>query len=183
VVGELAIRGWRHELARLAVARARDASVRARLVPSGASPAQLGTLRTLAERLTTPEGRHEAHRWVCGVRERRAGVWSAGDHKRPERLAGLLAPEPDMNLLWRLLDEPLVPEELKAELYWPALAALLSEAARTEARGRTDRDDAGVEDAEQEVPARVDAGGRGGSCPGAWSPRPPFTAAARRGAA
>lgn len=132
LVTDLEVRGWRRELRRLAVARAHDAALRRQLVPATASPAQLGTLRTLAEGLTTDAGLNEACNWLAGVRERRRDAWAGDDDQRLDRLQRLFSPAVD-DLLWTLYRiRP--PRHVADRVYRMALSALLSEVARAQHR-------------------------------------------------
>lgn len=130
-----AVRGWRRELHRQAVARACDDALRKRLIPAGASAAQLGTLRTIAEQLHTTLDPAPVRTWLkqtSAIRHRRE-AWL---EKNPDRLQTLecLFQGPN-DELWELLAiRP--PAALTEQLYWPALAWLLAEAARTQSNGQ-----------------------------------------------
>lgn len=133
-VTELVVQGWRRELYRTAIARARDPQLRAELVPDNATAAQLGTLRTLADRLAAEEEPSPALGWIERTRRarRRRTAWGKG---RLDRLQHLFSAGDSQ--LWELLDVT-PPAEVVDDLYWPALSWLLSEVARTESKWRLD---------------------------------------------
>lgn len=127
----LLTQGWRRELQGCARARARDKEVREKVVPCPASPAQLGTMRTMAERLTTPGGPEAIREWIKGTRKvpRRKNTWT---EDRLDRLERLVSEETTGHSeLWQLL-RVRPPERLAATLYLPALSWLLTEASRTQ---------------------------------------------------
>lgn len=105
--------GWRAELRRRVLTAAADDATRHALLKKGVMPAQLGTLRALANRL--PESTESIRQW---------------DH-RGRRLTTVLAN--DGRALWQLLGvEP--PTAVKTALRNETLRALLVEVARIEVR-------------------------------------------------
>lgn len=129
-VTDLEVRGWRREVRRMAMARARDPQLRRQLVPPTATAAQMGTLRTLAEGVTTDAGLDAARNWLSGVRERRRDIWAGDDDQRLDRLDRIFSAAGGKEL-WRWYGIT-PPSHVADQLYRPALAALLSEVARTQ---------------------------------------------------
>ncbi|MDG4771951.1 RAMP superfamily CRISPR-associated protein [Solwaraspora sp. WMMD792] len=156
-VPELAVdlleRGWRRELHRTAAVRAADDTLRDLLVPGNATAAQLGILRTLADRLTAGDGSAQLRSWIAATRRNppRMQVWG---EQRLDQLALLAGGD---EKLWTHLGvRP--PEPIAGELYQQAAGWLLTEVARAEVErrrnpGTDDDQQAGPEaDRNEEVP-------------------------------
>ncbi|ROO61305.1 CRISPR-associated protein Csx10 [Micromonospora sp. Llam0] len=151
---ELLRRGWRRELHRTAAVRAADDALRDLLVPGNATAAQLGVLRTLADRLTAGDGPAQLRGWIAATRRNppRMQVWG---ERRLDQLALLAGGHEE---LWTHLGvRP--PEPVAGELHRQAAGWLLTEVARAEVERRrnptTDDDQlAGPQaDRNEEVPA------------------------------
>ncbi|WJK36815.1 RAMP superfamily CRISPR-associated protein [Solwaraspora sp. WMMA2065] len=150
---ELLRRGWRRELHRTAAVRAADDTLRDLLVPGNATAAQLGILRTLADRLTAGDGPAQLRGWIAATRRNppRMQVWG---EQRLDQLALLASGNEE---LWTLLGvRP--PEPIAGKLYQQAAGWLLTEVARAEVErrrnpGTDDDQQAGPEaDRNEEVP-------------------------------
>ncbi|WFE21040.1 RAMP superfamily CRISPR-associated protein [Solwaraspora sp. WMMD937] len=123
---ELRRRGWRRELHRTAAVRAASAELRRKFVPPDATAAQLGTLRTLADRLTVAGGPQQMLSWIAATERNRTRkeVWGA------ERLGLLRMLASGDDVLWRHLTEP--PADIAGELHPAAAGWLLAEVVRAE---------------------------------------------------
>ncbi|MBO4161471.1 RAMP superfamily CRISPR-associated protein [Micromonospora antibiotica] len=131
---ELLRRGWRRELHRTAAVRAASTELRQEFVPPGVTAAQLGTLRTLADRLTAAGGPQQMLSWVAAtVRSRpRKQTWGAD---RLNRLAALAS---GADQLWEhLMVRP--PAGIAEELHPVAAGWLLAEVVRAEVEQRRNR--------------------------------------------
>lgn len=126
---DVLVRGWRGELRRQTVIQARDPLVREALVPAQVSAAQLGTLRTLADRLSCDGDPAAALAWISGTRavSRRREAWNSGGQDRLGRLERILGGDVE---LWTLLDAR-PPADVAERLRLEATAMLLAEVART----------------------------------------------------
>lgn len=132
LVRGLLLRGWSRELHQAAMTSARDEGLRMKLVPKGATAAQLGTIRTLADRLAADRDATALLAWTRTTRgSLRRDLWKQLLTKLEE-----LAKHPAE--LWQMLDVT-PPAEVAAELHLPALARLLAEVARTEAASAPDK--------------------------------------------
>ncbi|WBB95009.1 RAMP superfamily CRISPR-associated protein [Solwaraspora sp. WMMA2080] len=134
VVGELLHRGWHRELHRAAAVRAASAEVRKEFVPPRATAAQLGTLRTLADRVAEDGGPEQIRGWVAATRRNRSRkeIWG-GD--RLDRLTKLVS---GAEALWSYLGvRP--PSGIPDELHRQAVGWLLAEVVRAEAEQRRNR--------------------------------------------
>ncbi|WP_422768886.1 RAMP superfamily CRISPR-associated protein [Plantactinospora sp. WMMC1484] len=143
---ELLRRGWRRELHRTAAVRAASAELRHRFVPPDATAAQLGTLRTLAGRLTAAGGPEQMRSWIAATaRSRpRREIWGKD---RLNRLTALTSGAsngsgpsggPGADGLWNCLAAH-PPAGLAAELHPAAAGWLLAEVVRAEVEQRRNR--------------------------------------------
>lgn len=129
LVVDLLVRGWSRELRRRVRERVKDPTVRGRLVPDNVGAAQLGTVRTIADRLAADDDPSALLGWIKATRNvlKRSAAWGTDRLDLLERLADGADPE-----LWNLLGVslPLGVPEVAAALHRPAYAWLLAEAAR-----------------------------------------------------
>lgn len=130
LVVDLLVRGWGRELRRRVRERAKDPTVRSQLVPGDVSAAQLGTVRTIADRLAADADPSALLGWIQATRNvsRRRAAWDGKRLDLLQRLADGKNPE----LLWKLLGVslPLGVPKVAAALHRPVFAWLLAEAAR-----------------------------------------------------
>ncbi|WJK38040.1 RAMP superfamily CRISPR-associated protein [Solwaraspora sp. WMMA2056] len=125
LVTELVRRGWRRELHRTAAVRVADDALRDLLVPPDVSMAQLGALRTLADRLTAGDDPAQVRGWIAATRRNRARRESWG----VERLDLLDRLASGDEVLWSHLGvRP--PTGVADELHRPAAGWLLAEVVR-----------------------------------------------------
>ncbi len=132
LVNELLLRGWRGELRRRALLQASKEEVRELFVPKDASAAQLGTLRTLTDRLAVDDDTASVLAWINGTKQvgRRREAWTAA---RLDRLHELVT-DPGGQVWKRLGVTP--PPEVADQLAGPAVAWLLAEVARAQVKAR-----------------------------------------------
>jgi len=125
LVTELVRRGWRRELHRTAAVRVADDALRDLLVPPDVSMAQLGALRTLADRLTAGDDPAQVRGWIAATRRNRPRRESWGA-KRLDLLDRLASGD---EVLWSHLGvHP--PADVADELHRPAAGWLLAEVVR-----------------------------------------------------
>ena len=132
LLDDLVGHAWRQELRRIAVARAQDPEARAALVPRGATAAQLGALRVLADRLSADRDTTAAEQWLRGPRRTE---WGVARLVRP--------PEPGQtDALWTWLGIT-PPAEVAERVRLDAVCWVLAETSRAQARARQAQENAG----------------------------------------
>ncbi|MGH3910461.1 MAG: RAMP superfamily CRISPR-associated protein [Pseudonocardiaceae bacterium] len=125
MLDDLVGHAWRQELRRVAVARAQSAEARAALVPPGATAAQLGALRVLADRLLADRDTTAAQQWLQAPRRKE---WKV--------VRRMITSEPGQaDALWEWL-EITPPADVAERVRLDAVCWVLAETARAQVWAR-----------------------------------------------